>query len=375
MSQEHKVLTERTSLDLPTVNAPVLSGVIRQQAEDFRVDEIPSIQPSGSGEHIWLKVRKVNTNTDWLAGQLARIANIKKRDVGYAGLKDRHAVTTQWFSLYLSESKTHSAPNSPHISPSLPNWAAHLPPEVSILEETRHTRKLRTGTLHGNQFDVLIRDCQPLAPTAAPSYSPSSIHLPTLLNERLALLTQQGVPNYFGEQRFGKGLSNIHSASAWFAGEFEPKKRHLQSVYLSAARSWLFNQMVAARIAQQTYSSLLAGEVFMLAGSHSWFYEPLSDDLCQRYQQGDIHPTAALWGKGPLASRAIIADLEQHIAQQYSLLARGLEQQSLTQDRRAIRLMLNDLQHSWQSPQQLRLRFSLPAGAFATAVLKEIMCY
>jgi tRNA pseudouridine13 synthase len=369
MSFESNVLAERTPLCLPTVNPPLFSGCIRQQVDDFKVDEIPSIQPSGKGEHIWLKLRKVNTNTDWLAGQLARIANVKKRDVGYAGLKDRHAVTTQWFSIYLSESKTHSAPNSPHISPTLPNWAAHLPPEVSILEETRHTRKLRTGALKGNHFDLVIRDCQSLEQTNLQD------SLAELLAQRLDVLKQQGVPNYFGEQRFGKDLSNLQGVKAWFAGEFKPKSRHMQGLYLSAARAWLFNQILAARVEQQNYQSLLDGDVFVLAGSHSWFYEPLNEALRQRYQRFDIHPSAALWGKGELASRAAVAQLEQNIAKEYSLLARGLEQQSLTQDRRSIRLMLNDLQHTWQSPQQLRLRFALPSGAFATTVLKELMRY
>ena len=327
----------------------LFSGKIRSKNEDFIVEEIPSITPTGNGEHICLKIKKSGENTDWLARQLAKIAGVKRRDVSYAGMKDRHAVTTQWFSIY-------------HPKPQSFNWQAGLPETVEILEETRHERKLRLGTLQGNQFQLIIRDCQLLN---------NNTHAD--IANRIEYIRQHGIPNYFGEQRFGRNFNNLQKAEDWFSGKFKPKKRNLQSIFLSAARSWIFNQILSERVKQQTWNHAIAGDVFMLDGSKSWFIDDIDETITQRIQAQEIHPTGALWGKGKLASQADMRDIEEKIAKQYPILSEGLCQHKLKQERRRLRLSCKDITAKWLDEHRLQLNFSLTAGAYATSVLQELM--
>lgn len=327
----------------------IMSGVIRQKNTDFIVTEIPSVTPVGTGEHVWLKLQKSGENSDWLAGLLARIAKVKRRDVSYAGMKDRHAVTTQWFSIYLP-------------GKAAPNWQERLPESIQLLAETRHERKLRLGTLKGNHFQIIIRDCQF-----------SGLENSAQIEQRVALIRAQGVPNYFGEQRFGRNFNNLHKAEAWFAGEFTPKKRQLQSIFLSAARSWIFNQILSQRVQQQTWNKAIEGDVFMFSSSKSWFSETVDSNILQRITAKELNPTAALWGVGELASKHGIQQLEQQIATDNAHFAQGLEQHKLRQDRRSLRLLVNDIEAQWLDKNSLQLRFSLPAGSYATTVLDEIL--
>lgn len=335
------------SFEFASVYPNLLTGKIRQQDEDFVVNEIPSFLPSGSGEHVWLKLQKQNANTDWVAGQLAHIANVNKKDVGYAGLKDRHAVTTQWFSVYL--------PGKP-----APAWQAALPDEVTVLEENRHNRKLRTGALQGNEFNILIKEC---------SGDRKS------LEERINAIQGSGIPNYFGEQRFGRDFANLRRANEWFDGQFSPKNRNLKSLLLSSARSWIFNRILHERIQQRAFHRLMEGDVFQLAGSNSWFYEPLNDVLLERFQQGDLHATATLWGEGELASQHKVAELELQIANIHPLFMKGLAQHRLKQERRSIRVIPQNLSYEWKNNDELSLKFCMPAGCYATALLKEVVKY
>jgi len=327
----------------------IMSGTIRQKNSDFIVTEIPSVTPMGTGEHVWLKLQKSGENSDWLAGLLARIANLKRRDVSYAGMKDRHAVTTQWFSVYLP-GKT------------APNWQEHLPDSIQLLEEIRHERKLRLGTLQGNHFKIILRDCQFTEQGNAAD-----------IEQRVQLIQAQGVPNYFGDQRFGRNFNNLNQAEAWFSGKFTPKKRQLQSIFLSAARSWIFNQILSQRVQQQTWNKAIDGDVFMFTQSKSWFSDPLDQDIIQRVTEKQLNPTAALWGLGELPSQHSIAELEQQIASENQCLTQGLETHKLRQDRRSLRLLIDDLEAQWLDKHSLQLSFSLPAGSYATTLLDEIL--
>jgi tRNA pseudouridine13 synthase len=349
MNSNSKDVTTSYGNTLQRLFPVIMSAKIRSQNEDFIVNEIPSITPSGSGEHVWLKLQKSGENSDWLAGLLARIAGLKRRDVSYAGMKDRHAITTQWFSVHLP-GKT------------APDWSQDLPDSIQLLEEVRHGRKLRLGALQGNQFILTLRECQ--------FHDDAN---PEQIEQRIKLIREQGVPNYFGQQRFGRNFNNCRSAEAWFSGEFQPKKRQLQSIFLSSARAWIFNQILSQRVADKTWNQAIEGDVFMFTSSKSWFFEHVTEDIIQRVKDKQLNPTAALWGAGELASQSAIQVLENQIMLENKVLAQGLIEHKLRQDRRKLRLFIDDIQSEWLDQQTLKLSFSLPSGCYATTILDEIV--
>ncbi len=322
---------------------PEVSGVIRSQLEDFQVDEELGFELTSEGEHVCLHIRKRNANTDFIAKQIARLADVKNMDVSYAGLKDRHAVTTQWFSVYLS-----SKPE--------PDWSQLSSDEVEVLEVTRHNRKLRRGSLKGNYFKLVVRDLQ----------GDSSS-----LKQRLQTISSMGVPNYFGEQRFGR--DNLAKATGLFNAEFKVKDRNKRSMYLSAARSAIFNEVLSRRVAAANWNQALAGDVMMLDGSHSVFLvESLDDEIKRRVADFDIHPTGPLWGRGRLASTADAQQLEQQCAGNFTLFCDGLEKAGMKQERRALRLPASNIE--WQlDDNSLSLSFFLSSGSYATSVLREVV--
>jgi tRNA pseudouridine13 synthase len=322
---------------------PLAKGLIRQRMEDFIVDEISSIEFTGEGEHVCLHIRKRGLNTEDIARQLARLAGVKSRDVSFAGMKDRHAVTTQWFSVYLPTTVE-------------PDWQLLDSDEVQVLEVVRNARKLRRGTLAGNRFRISVREFDVDA---------------VLLDARLQRIAEQGVPNYFGSQRFGRAGSNLEHALEMFAGR--RVRREQRSHYLSAARSMLFNKVLSERVRAGNWNRLLDGEVCMLAGSRGFFTTDAVDaELDQRLLGNDIHPSGPLWGKGELASQNRAYELETQALDGFSEWCEGLEKAGLKMERRSLRLIVEDLQ--WQyADKTLVLSFSLPAGCFATAVLREIV--
>ena len=309
------------------------------------MDEILPYAAEGEGEHLWLHVRKVGENTDFVARALARAMNVGPRGVGYAGLKDRHAVTTQWFSV--------QAPKDPPA-----DWIERLPDGIEVLSVTRGRRKIRTGSLRGNRFELVVRDCR---------------GTPESLAESLAALAAHGVPNYFGEQRFGRERGNLDRAMGLFEGRSRVKDRKRRGLYLSAARSWLFNQVLDRRLRDGSWDRLLDGEVLMLDGSHSWFQaETVDETLRERFARLDVHPTGPLWGRGELDTTAEVAALEAETAADWPVFCQGLAEFGLKQERRALRFRLDEPDHEWLGPDALRLAFVLPAGAYATAVLREL---
>jgi len=331
-------------------NSP-LSGVIRSCPEDFQVDEIQSFTASGQGEHVWLHIKKTGENTDWVAGQLAKIAEVPRRDVSFAGMKDRNAVTTQWFSVQMPGREA-------------PNWQAFLADSIEVLDEKRHDRKLKRGTLEGNHFRITIRE-----------FKGSEEQLKAIIDQ----IKQQGIPNYFGEQRFGHGGFNIQKAEQWFKGEFKVKSRQKRSIYLSAARSWIFNHILSERVKNGNWNQALDGDVFMLDGTKSSFSEDIDPTIIKRVAQQDIHPTGVLWGRGRLLSTNKTAELEQKIADQFPVLCDGLKRNGLKQERKSLRLTVKDLSYEITDVQKenskVTLNFTLPAGAYATSVLTEIACF
>jgi len=326
---------------------PQFSAKFKQSPEDFQVNETLSFDIEGEGTHAYLYIRKTDTNTQWLAKQLANFSGIPVRDVGYAGLKDRHAVTRQWFSINLEGIEE-------------PDWQQLDIPGIAIEQHRYHKRKLKTGAIAHNEFIIQLKAL-------------SKDAKPTLI-ESLEKIKQQGVPNYFGSQRFGIDNGNLTKAKAWFSGQRKVKRREEKSIYLSASRSMLFNHLLSLRINEYGWNQLVEGEVMMLDGSHAVFKtEELDNELQERFDKADIHPTICLWGRGEPSSNSKINQLELSLRDNFSDWCQTLENKGLKQERRSIRLIPQNLQYQFQDDNSLKLQFNLPTGSYATALLRELV--
>ncbi|MFT6989428.1 MAG: tRNA pseudouridine13 synthase [Paraglaciecola sp.] len=325
-----------------------ISGQFKSTAEDFQVTEILGYDPIGEGEHIYLWVRKTGLNTAYLAEQIAKFTQLPLRAVTYAGRKDKHAQTEQWFSVHL--------PGKGEF-----DWTKFNEPGAKVLKSIRHNKKLRTGVLKGNHFNITLRQ---LSSTSG-------------IDKRLQQIKLTGVPNYFGSQRFGNTLhdargGNLVLADKMINGE-AIRNRNKRSMAISALRSWLFNEILNLRLQNGCLSKPLLGDVMQLAGTNSFFCADQIDmSISQRLEQRDIYLSAPLWGSGHLASQSDALQFEQDFAQQHLVVIQTLEDLGLKQERRAINLFPNELEWSWLDD-TLNLRFSLPSGTFATSVLRELI--
>ncbi|MGE5155366.1 MAG: tRNA pseudouridine(13) synthase TruD [Bdellovibrio bacteriovorus] len=342
--------------DLPRAHGePLARGLLRVEPQDFQVEELLGFEPDGAGEHRLLWVRKTDTNTEWVARRLAELAGVPASDVGFAGLKDRRAVTSQWFSV-------------PRPKGGEPDWSRLAAEGIEVLEVQAHRRKLRRGSLRGNRFQVLVRD---LGLEAAPSPD-SPVEA---VDRRCTEIRCLGVPNYFGEQRFGHAGANLSKADALFRGALRRPTNHQRGLWLSAARSELFNRVLAHRVSRGDWARPLPGDCLNLDGSHSFFRADVIDsELIERCWRLDLHPTGPLWGRGEPATGAEVHSLELKTAETLPGWAEGLARFRLVQERRALRVPVRDL--AWElSHAGLALTFSLPAGAYATAVLRELVTW
>ncbi len=341
----------RYNLDFPRLyGEPPATGVIRSEPEDFQVDEQLGFEPEGAGEHLFVHLRKRGENTQWIARQLARIVGIKPMDVSYAGLKDRHAVTTQWFSLWL--------PGQP--DPDL----SSLPDTVEVLQTIRHNRKLKRGGHQANRFSLRIRQLK-LADG----------HTFDALEQRLQRIADRGIPNYFGEQRFGHDGGNLEQADKLFSGEIRIRDRHKRSMAISSARSYLFNRVLAKRIDLGCLDAYLPGDKPVIRGTSNLTPETDPAALTVAIEELALHPTAPMMGRG----RALVEDqaleLESAILAEFESWCQGLERLGQVRERRSVRFLPRNF--CWQQPQQdwLELSFELPPGTYATSVLREICDY
>ena len=321
-----------------------IQGDIKSVNADFIVNEIMPVQPSGEGEHLWLQIEKNGCNTDWLAQQLAKASAVKSMAVSYAGMKDRHGITTQWFSVHLPGQDD-------------PDLSSIEGEQVKILQTCRHERKLKRGTLSGNEFKLRIREI-----TGSMDQ----------LQQRLEKIKQQGVPNYFGEQRFGFNMNNLNKAKLMFDRKLSRVKKHERGLYLSSARSWIFNQILSERILQNNWNQSVPGDVFMLEGKNACFVDD-GADLTERLQNLEIHPTGPLWGDGESLATAECRHIEQQIVLKNERLSQGLVDARMKHDRRSLRLKVNDLNWQIEDNNELCVEFELPAGAYATMVLREFV--
>lgn len=324
---------------------PGAAGRLRDRPEDFQVSEFLGFEPSGEGEHAFLQVEKRGLNTAWVAGQLARFAGVKPVAVGYAGLKDRDAVTRQFFTVQLPGRES-------------PDWHSLGLEGVRVLSATRHHRKLQRGALRGNRFRITVRGLSGDREA---------------LGERWAAIAGTGVPNYFGAQRFGRGGDNLRQAERLFRGEAGRLPRAKRGIYLSAARSRLFNAVLARRVADGSWNRGLAGEIYALEGSRACFGpEPPDGELVRRLEVLDVHPTGPMWGRGEPAVEGECRDIETEALEPFPLFREGLERFGLKQERRALRLRVGEPALSLDD-EAVTFSFTLPPGAYATVVLNELV--
>jgi len=272
------------------------------------------LKPSGEGEHLWLLISKRDQNTTWVAGLLAQLAGLKRNDVGFCGLKDRFAVTSQWFSLYLPGRDL--------------DLSCLKHDDFHIVSAARHGKKLRRGMHLGNKFQIILRD-----------FSVDTI----TLQDRLNVIQKCGMPNYFGEQRFGHQGNNLREAQTLISEDKLKGNRHGTGLYLSAARSWLFNLVIEKRIREkQLYLTLDGGD------------------------------TGPLWGRGRSSVGGVIGELENQVLAPWKDWCYALEHAGLTQQRRSVLVRPENIVSDWIESDQLKLQFSLPSGCYATVLLREI---
>ncbi len=334
------------SPDLPRAyGGPSGCGTLKLTPDDFQVEECLGFEPEGEGEHVFLWVEKKGRNTDEVAGAIARFSSVAHRQVSYAGLKDKHALTRQWFSVHY--------PGKAELS-----WGDCRGEGYRVLRWTRNRRKLKRGALSGNRFNLRIRD-----------YSGDRHQVEGIL----VLLGDQGMPNYFGPQRFGHQAGNLTRAKALLMGKERPPSRHRKGLYLSAARALIFNQVLSIRMVRGDWQRPVPGDLLMFDGGGAYFRaETLDEDIVSRVAAMKIHPSGPLWGRGGDFASLDAGDIERQAARCWPEFALGLERMGLKPARRALRVRVTDLAWSWEG-KDLRLEFALPAGSYATTLLNELM--
>jgi tRNA pseudouridine13 synthase len=322
---------------------PVGNAVLRASAEDFLVDEQLGFEADGGVAHLLLHVEKRERDTLAVAAELARLAGVAARDVGFAGLKDRVAVARQWFTV---------------PTPRVPvDWLATEGRGFRVLAAAAHSRKLRRGALSGNAFTLVLRDVDAV---------------PQVLATRLADVLSTGLPNYFGPQRFGRDGSNLDAIAAWLETGRLPRGREGRAFVLSAARSLLFNAVLAERVVDGTWNGLVDGECVNLDGRNSWFVADVVDEaLRERLNRFDVHGTGPLAGSGRGPAGAALA-LETRVLERFGELPARLAAAGVEAARRPLRVTSQRGKVAFDHG-TLTFSFWLPPGAYATAVIREIL--
>lgn len=322
------------------------SAVLRQYPEDFQVSEELGFEPSGAGEHAFLFLEKRLLNTSDLIQRVSRLSGVAPQHIGFSGLKDKNALTRQWVSVGLA-----GAPD--------PQWQRlEEQGDIRVLRVERHAKKLKRGVHRRNHFKLTLREL-----------SGSTAGLESALDR----LRREGVPNYFGEQRFGREGSTLRQARLAMASR-RKLSRGQRSLYYSAMRGYLFNELLAARVRGGTWNQVLTGDACMLQGTRSVFTCEEADELIHtRTASGDIHPALPLWGSGEMKVRADVWQEQQVVLTPESAMCDYLERAGLTLSWRATRLTPSDFCWQFCDDGTLQLGFALDAGGYATALLAELV--
>ncbi|MDH5229197.1 MAG: tRNA pseudouridine(13) synthase TruD [Gammaproteobacteria bacterium] len=320
----------------------IAHGLIKCSPEDFIVEEVLGFEPSGVGDHLWLWVESRLANTSWVITRLARVLACRKSDIGFSGMKDKHAVSRQWFSVPRPENE--------------PDWR-QLPEEIKVLNAILHERKLKRGWHRANRFEITIRQ-----------FSAET----TKIDQRLLELQQQGFPNYFADQRFANRAVDLHQLSGRLAAIKSKRDMRQQQFLLSQARSILFNQVLAQRIEDASWNQVLAGDIMMFNDNNAVFHvDQVEEDLIQRADQLQIHVTGPLVGAEETKVTQAVFALEVEVLADFNELYLSLAKLKLATARRPLRAVPQQL-HWKHAPDTLHLQFVLNSGTYATAFIREL---
>jgi tRNA pseudouridine13 synthase len=335
-------------IPLWTQDLPAVGGAIGPELEDFVVDELPAYEPSGTGDHWYVRVQKRGLNTRDAALAIARAAKLSERDIGYAGMKDRHGVTTQWLSV-------------PARAPAPETWT--LPEGVTLVGVSRHNNKLRTGHLRGNRFKIGLVGTAPGAAENARA-----------LLERMR---ERGHVNYFGSQRFGRDGRNVADAVAWLTGQTplpRGRERFLSKLYTSALQSEIFNRYATRRVTLGL-ERLLAGEVVRLNGAGASFVVEDLEREMPRFLARDLCLTGPMPGPKMRAAQADASQLEADVLAELELTDAALTELGRHAPGTRRDLLVRPEACAVQedaAANRLRLEFELPSGSYATVLVREL---
>jgi tRNA pseudouridine13 synthase len=315
-----------------TTESELPTSVFKRDPQDFKVTELMGVEPSGEGEHIWLKVQKEGKNTQDIARDLSRHFNVAKHAVSYSGLKDKNAITEQWFSVHIPGKS----------DPSLPVFRG-----VNFIAKSRHNKKLKTGSHDGNHFVITLRDISDLES----------------VESNLERVQEKGFPNYFGHQRFGFDRGNLTGAQNWLESGKRPRQRFLEGMYLSALRSYIFNITLSERISLGTWDTLVEDEIAQFDWSKSGFVvEDVTDSRCA---SGEVHPAVNLFDGNHKLPDSLLELSEQAWFSK-------LRNKRFSPEQRALRVIPRALSWDRINDTDIEVRFELPRGSYATSLLKEV---
>ena len=334
---------------------PDISASYKVKNEDFQVKEVLNFEPDGEGDHLFLYIEKNGLTTQDVQKQLMHFFNLAAKDVSYSGMKDKQALTRQWFSVKQVNRDVPGARGA-----KLARDTSELNSNQLTVQRTlKNKRKLRRGSHRANQFSIRLRDLS---------------DKPDALIERLNRIGSDGVPNYFGEQRFGRNGDNVSKAKQFFDGTLIIKGRYQRGIYISAARAYIFNQVLSRRVETRTWNTYISGDLMSLDGTSASFKPDEWDQvLAERLDKKDIHPSGPLWGSGKVLSKDLCAALEMEVINAEEKLKSGLEQIGLEHERRALRSMPRNLQYSIEDDSTILIQFSLSKGVYATSLLRELV--
>ena len=326
---------------------PDISGVIKRQPEDFRVTENLGFEPCGEGEHLFLHIEKTSLTTHDLIEQVAGEFSVKPRDIGYSGLKDKIAVTQQWLSV--------------HLPGQMNSAEAKQSTEYTLLSSGWHNKKIRPGSHRSNSFDVIVRDVGELS---------------SQTQQQIEDVRQYGMANYFGVQRFGSQQDNVDRAIHSFSNDRRARKlsRTKRSLFISALRSYLFNEVLSQRIEKGHWKQPLTGDVFMLSGSHSLFSDAIDETILERFQQLDISSAASLYGDGSRKLEQDALALEDEVFEQHPQIIECLDKQKVKLQMRSTRVAVEAFKVEYDKQQEtLQLQVTLPRGSYFTTLLEHFV--